>query len=103
MSVRALIIPWLLSMIFIVSCVDFKSVADSSISRDDSNLGKNNTTELKKLSSSETNNAKVTLLGYSEGDIAPKFSLQTTQQSSITSEQLLNEYEGLFILFYSDY
>ena len=103
MSVRTLIIPWLLSIMFMVSCVDLKSVADSSISRDDSNLSKNNTTELKKPSSGEINDAKVALLGYSEGDIAPKFSLQTTQQSSITSDQLLNEYEGLFVLFYSDY
>ena len=103
MFVRALIVPWLLFIVFMVACVDLKSMADSSISRDDSNLGKDNATELKKPSSDETKDAKVALVGFSEGNIAPKFTLKTTKQPSVTSDQLLNEYEGLFIFFYSDW
>ncbi len=102
-AVRTLILSWLLLMIFVVSCVDLKSVADTSISRDDSNLGKDNPVELKTPLPSETKDAKLALVGFSEGDIAPKFTLKTSNQSSVTSGQLLNEYEGLFILFYSDW
>ena len=96
MFVRALIVPWLLFIVFMVACVDLKSVADSSISKD-------NATELKKPLLDETKDAKVALVGFSEGDIAPKFTLKTTKQPSVSSDQLLNEYDGLFILFYSDW
>ena len=96
MFVRALILPWLLFIVFMVACVDLKSVADSSISKD-------NATELKKPLLDETKDTKVALVGFSEGDIAPKFTLKTTKQPSVSSDQLLNEYDGLFILFYSDW
>ena len=103
MFVRALIVPWLLFIVFIVGCVDLKSVADSSISREDSNIVEDNTTDLKSPELDKTKGTKVALVGFSEGDIAPEFTLKTTMQPSVSSDQLLNEYEGLFILFYSDW
>ena len=103
MSVRALIFPWLLFIVVVVACVDLKSVTDSSISKDDSNPGKDNATELKKTPLDETTDTNVALVGFSEGDIAPEFTLKTTMQPSVSSNQLLNEYDGLFILFYSDW
>ena len=103
MPAKKLLILSFLIAIFMISCVDLKSVADSSISRDDSNLDSNETSESDRPSSTKGNDIKVPLAGYSEGDIAPKFSLRTTEQSVITSDQLLNQYDGLFILFYSDW
>jgi len=99
MSAKRLLILSFLIAIFMISCVDLKSVADSSISRDDSN----ETSESDRRSSTKGNDIKVALAGYSEGDLAPKFSLRTAEQSIITSDQLLNQYDGLFILFYSDW
>ena len=103
MFVRALIVPWLLFMVFMIACVDLKSVADSSISREDSNIVEDNITDLKSPELDKTKGTKVALVGFSEGDIAPKFTLKTNKQPSVTSNQLLNEYDGLFILFYSDW
>ena len=103
MSAKRLLILSFLIAIFMISCVDLKSVADSSISRDDSNLDSNETSESDRRSSTKGNDIKVALAGYSEGDLAPKFSLRTAEQSIITSDQLLNQYDGLFILFYSDW
>ena len=103
MSVRTLIIPLLLFIVFMVACVDLKSVADSSISREDPNIVEDNITDLKSPELDKTKGTKVALVGFSEGDIAPEFTLKTTMQPSVSSDQLLNEYDGLFILFYSDW
>ena len=103
MFVRALIVPWLLFIVFMVGCVDLKSVADSSISREDPNIVEDNITDLKSPELDKTKGTKVALVGFSEGDIAPEFTLKTTMQPSVSSDQLLNEYDGLFILFYSDW
>jgi len=103
MSVRTLVVPWLLVIVVVVACVDLKSVADSSISKDDSNPSKDNATELKKTPLEETKDTKVAVVGFSEGDIAPEFTLKTTMQPLVSSDQLLSEYDGLFILFYSDW
>ena len=103
MFVRALIVPWLLFIVFMVGCVDLKSVADSSISREDSNIIEDDITDLKSPELDKTKGTKVALVGFSEGDIAPEFTLKTTMQPSVSSDQLLNEYDGLFILFYSDW
>ena len=103
MSVRTLIIPLLLFIVFMVACVDLKSVADSSISREDSNIVEDNITDLKSPELEKAKGTKVALVGFSEGDIAPEFTLKTTMQPSVSSNQLLNEYDGLFILFYSDW
>jgi|TARA_B100001750_G_scaffold133880_1_gene106486 hypothetical protein len=90
-------------MVFMVACVDLKSVADSSISREDSNIVEDNIADLKSPELDKTKGNKVALVGFSEGDIAPEFTLKTTMQPSVSSDQLLNEYDGLFILFYSDW
>ena len=103
MSVRTLIIPLLLFIVFMVACVDLKSVADSSISRENPNIVEDNITDLKSPELEKAKGTKVALVGFSEGDIAPKFILKTTMQPSVSSDQLLNEYDGLFILFYSDW
>ena len=97
MFLRALIVPWVLFIVFMVGCVDLKSVADSSISREDSNIVEDNITDLKSPELDKTKGTKVALVGFSEGDIAPEFTLKTTMQPSVSSDQLLNEYDGLFI------
>ena len=102
MFINRLLISGLLIVIFTVACADFNSEVNSSSSRDDSNVDTNAPTGAETGLASNQRKAEPAVIGYSKGDIAPKFSLRTSNESIITSGQLLNEYEGVFILFYID-